>query len=784
MTFRTHLLLALFLIAGLALQAQVTVDNTLTAQELVEDYLIGEGIEVENITINGQPGSTVNNQAGLYAGSSDVVDFDEGIVMATGNATTVVTGGFGDPPTNPLQNDPDLMVLSGQDMNDVIIIEFDFLSTSDSIKFNYVFASNEYPGYTCSNFNDVFGFFLSGGAINGPFTNNAINIALIPGSNTPVGINTVNSGVSTGGADSTCAEANPNWIEDSQYFVDNTGEPADDVQFPGMTQTFTALADVDCGEWYHIKLAIGDASDGALDSGVFLEAGSFSAVGSVFLQFNPTIDGAAVINPEYDSVLVAGCSELELQLIRPEGLYVDSIFVDFSGSAELDEDYELGENDTLFFFADGIDTLEFSIITLWDGVYGENEELIVTLFYQNGCGDLDSVSDTIPIVDPYALESYTQDVIITCPAEGVEVTAQGLEGIDPYLYDWGNYGFGQEVTVDVPPDSAYYYVNISDACAFEIITDSVLVVNKIPPPLEASIAPFEQPECTNQPMYFEALSQGGNGAHTYSWIDGRNEGHGHDTLIIVANINQTIFFNPEPTNYTAMLPLILTVTDTCGTTVKDTVVINYPYFDPVTVNYSPLTDNCPEDPVELSAVTSGGAGNTDFTWAITAEAGDATFADGHGAQAQTTYIIPAPGMNEITVIARDKCNRAGYDYQITDPNNPAGLRFGGMAMHTDSVRIIKLDKVMNVITPNQDNMNDYFVVEGIDYFDESLFQVHDRWGTVVFESDNYNSGSSLIRSADAFDGQDLDTGTYFYVINVDHGECVTSGTLEILRKNN
>ncbi len=115
---------------------------------------------------------TVNAAAGIYTGPSDVVSFDLGVAMATGNVVDIVTGEFGGGGTlNPISNDPDLMAISGQDqilddegnvvgsINDAVIIEFDFLSTSDSIKFNYVFASNEYPSFTCETYNDAFGFF-------------------------------------------------------------------------------------------------------------------------------------------------------------------------------------------------------------------------------------------------------------------------------------------------------------------------------------------------------------------------------------------------------------------------------------------------------------------------------------------------------------------------------------------------------------------------------------------------------------------------------------------------
>src|SRR5690554_5237848 len=235
--------------------------------------------------------------------------------MVTGNAQTAV-GGKESPLTNPIMSDLDLMVLADQNINDAIIIEFDFLASLDSIKFNYVFASKEYPSFTCSQFNDVFGFFLSGPGIDGPFTNNAKNIALIPGTEIPVAINTVNSGSPTGGPASNCFNANPDWIEHSQYFVSNPSNPADDIQYPGMTQTFTATSEVQCGEWYHIKLAIGDAVDTGWNSAVFLEAGSFTGFGDVFLSLVPKIDDEVLTNPPFDDVLVAGCSEAYIELTR------------------------------------------------------------------------------------------------------------------------------------------------------------------------------------------------------------------------------------------------------------------------------------------------------------------------------------------------------------------------------------------------------------------------------------------------------------------------------------
>src|SRR5690606_15969665 len=113
----------------------------------------------------------------------------------SGHAFDVQDPGFFGPLPNPnIQTDSDLQAISGMNIHNAAILEFDFVPNGDSLVFRYVFASDEYPSFTCSNYNDAFGFFISGPGITGPFTNNAINIALIPGTNTPVAVNTVNSG--------------------------------------------------------------------------------------------------------------------------------------------------------------------------------------------------------------------------------------------------------------------------------------------------------------------------------------------------------------------------------------------------------------------------------------------------------------------------------------------------------------------------------------------------------------------------------------------------------------
>ncbi len=757
-------------------QAQIVIDNSFTAEDLVNDFLLGEGVNATNITFNGMPGNTVSVQHGLLSGTSNILSFDSAIVMGTADVEEFATGMIN--ASGDFVNDPDLVEIAGQDINNAAIIEFDFVASSDSVKFNYVFASTEYPGFTCSNYNDAFGFFLSGPGIAGRFTNSAINIALIPGTDTPVAINTVNSGMASGGNASPCEQANPNWIEDSQYFFDNTAQPAGDIQFPGMTVTLSALADVECGGEYHIKLAIGNASDQGLQSGVFLEAGSFAAFGEVFVNLSPTIVGATVVNPDYADVLVAGCSSTRVELVRPGGLTVQDITVTIGGSAIEGTgpggDYIFTE-DPIFNFPEGVDTIVFAIETVWDMIPDENEEIIISITYLDGCNDTITSSASLQFVDPYTLLSATDDVVVSCPADSTVIMAEGVDGIEPYIYDWGNLGMGGGVLAPVPADSAYYVVEVTDICDFEIKLDSVLVVNNIPEPLTASINPFVQPECANQPVDLAATVENGNGPpYFFTWSDDVNTAYPGNDAVVVQNINPVIDFHRES------LGVYMTVFDSCGTTLSDSVMINYPFFDPLTATFPQLTDNCPDQPVELRSFIQGGAGDEEILWGLE---GGASFAMGSNGSTPSTFVVPAGGVNNFGLYVTDKCRRAGWDsFSITEGSSELDL--AGDAFYEDSLNVILLDRIMNVITPNGDNRNDFFIIDGVEAFDDARLEVYDRWGKLIFETDDYDAGKPTPKPDNAFDADGFEDGTYFYIINVDSGECVESGYLEVLGSNN
>ena len=277
-------LLIILLFIGVNSFSQITIDLSPpydSPVHLIDNVLLGGGVTASNHNYQGD-----SIQIGFFDATNTSLGINSGIVMATGEVSALdptFTSAFPFLPNTV--TDPDLLNVANSvppllpsphtnsftvsSINDVAILEFDFIPTSDSLSFNYVFGSEEYFAFENSQYNDVFGFFLSGPGISGPYSspsyhpNGSINLAIVPGSNPPLPI--------------TISSVNSVTPINSQYFVDNQGGLDTIASADGYTTVLTANAAVQCGETYHIRLAIADGSDQGLSSFVWLEAGSFSS---------------------------------------------------------------------------------------------------------------------------------------------------------------------------------------------------------------------------------------------------------------------------------------------------------------------------------------------------------------------------------------------------------------------------------------------------------------------------------------------------------------------------
>lgn len=267
--------LCLLILFGYSVRAQLTVSNVETPAQLVQNVLIGEGVTPTNITYNGMPANTIRPEVAHFVTNFNPTNLGigEGMIMSTGRAnaapgpntlgstTTTIAGG--------LEGDPDLDILTTNSVENVTIIEFDFVATGLELNFDFVFASEEYPEWVYNGFNDVFGFFLSGPGIMGPFSNNAKNLAVVPSTTVPISINTINNNTNnTGGAGALNPLLYNNNTTIGQNPYTGTGPT---VMFDGFTDVLRATSALICGETYHIKLAISNAGDTSYDSAVFLK---------------------------------------------------------------------------------------------------------------------------------------------------------------------------------------------------------------------------------------------------------------------------------------------------------------------------------------------------------------------------------------------------------------------------------------------------------------------------------------------------------------------------------
>ncbi|MEY2972166.1 MAG: hypothetical protein RL738_1007, partial [Bacteroidota bacterium] len=337
------LALLIALLLGFSVQAQNIVVNSTAPRNnpmwLVQNVLVGPNLFVYSpLNQFGLPISQPNSvQLGKFTCTNPAFGLDSGIVMVTTDAIDVVPGQSGNFTTYPTQtpsanlgNVLNAIGSTSSNQYDRASIQFNFLANGDSVKFDYIFGSKEYTSYTCSNFNDVFGFFLIGPGINGaPMYNpngslriDTVNLAVIPGTTVPVAVNTINQGFPSGGNPaSNCLNANPNYVAHSSYYNANTGGGSI-VNLEGFTDVFTAKAGVKCGVPYTIKLMISDVSDGALNSAVFLGARSF-LVPTISLA--PTTNTGASFT---DSVMVEGCARSYL-LFQRQGATSDTLTAQF-----------------------------------------------------------------------------------------------------------------------------------------------------------------------------------------------------------------------------------------------------------------------------------------------------------------------------------------------------------------------------------------------------------------------------------------------------------------------
>jgi hypothetical protein len=251
--------------AGLSLTAKAWLNDWSWSKDITVNALNGDfpypgspwdfpkGCKSDQGTPASLLGSGVSQVSDGTTGSTDQWGHVDGFVP--GQKTWVLsTGKVADAVGTPdqfastdigLPGDADLTALAGYPTHDAASYQVTVVPKNSTLHVRYVFASEEYPQFVGSQYNDVMAVYVDGK-----------NCAFVPGASEPVSVNTIN------------------YKTNSQYFVDNTaGANGYHTAMNGLTVPLTCSVPVTPGQAVTVRVAVADTSDGVYDSAIALVDG-------------------------------------------------------------------------------------------------------------------------------------------------------------------------------------------------------------------------------------------------------------------------------------------------------------------------------------------------------------------------------------------------------------------------------------------------------------------------------------------------------------------------------
>ncbi|MBR9919401.1 MAG: T9SS type B sorting domain-containing protein [Bacteroidetes bacterium] len=574
----------------------VSLDSDITETDII-DAVSTPFTTVSNVVINCPEGSY-----GTFESDNSDIGLDKGIVLISGdnvgnidNPANFFSSGF-----NGGGEDPDLTYLSnldgnGQPSQDACIIEMDVFAATDELSFEYVFGSEEYPGFINSSFNDIFALLISGpGIVGDPNIGNQANLAVLPAPGTgPVSVVNVNQ--------------EDNW----EFYRSNLNST--NVVYGGLTgdylgvkQSLTAISAVEPCNTYHLKFAIADRGDTAYDSGVFV---------SELKGGTPDLGVNYQNGIEY---LVEECldtpDEIVLSLSSPQDEPVTYDIV-VMGTATPGVDYTLNLPAQIT-FNPGETEFTFPIEALADGIPEGVETIEITLQNDFGCGTVNLVELTILIYDELEVEIFAgEDTAYVCDGNSIEMNVEGAVS-----YFWTPTNIFDPATGSNPiatptDDIMVYVVGQLGVCT---AIDSVYL--DVVAPTISIQALTETDICVGDTVQLLAINNVGDS--NIEWTP--------STGIVDPNANPVTIIPTDNTTYTVNVEL-----EGCGAT--DSYTVNVDYLEPAVTNFSDTTI-CENYSVTLGQPEISGSGTT-YQWSpadfldfddipnavATPEAGDYTY---------------------------------------------------------------------------------------------------------------------------------------------------------------
>lgn len=750
----------------------ITVNPNVSPLDLVQNILINSScIDTQSINATGNPTPNQQSYGSFTAGGN--FPFASGLVLSTSPSKNA-EGPYVAADSKGIQvqswnGDSDLnKILNIETSTQATVLEFDFTALTNSISFNYVFASNEYQSnYPCI-YSDGFAFLIKEAGSSDEYK----NLAVLPNSTTAVSAITVHPKIDTFTSGGNIIEGCD--AQNEKYFggYNSSSSP---INYAGQTVVMNAYTDVIPNKKYHLKLVVADDVTRQYNSAVFIEGGSFitkinfgedrtaannnpvcfkenfvldtklSAADYTFKWFikdesNNYVHLSGAITPTY-TVITPGTYKVEALLNSTNCISTGEITVEFAP--------EIGSTNTsLLQCDDDTDGVSIFNLTKVANIVKNNSLQITNQGYYETLKD--ARNKTNPILNPNSYSNKTPNQIVyariensfgcyetpqitlnistnVIPDQSPIATCDGDE-IQDGLYQ---FDLSSEVTPQILEGSPSglilnYYSTANDALTETNVLPNIFK-NTIP---------------NSQTIYARAV----NGSDCYDIVPIELIVHTFDppnfedeapylckgdqiTLSIDLGFKSYLWSNGDTTNSITIdtagdYTVIVTDSNDCQKTKTFKVILS----EPALITGADVKDFSGTDNTVTIQYT--GVGNYEFSL------------DGSVFQDDPTFRQVNPGI--YNAVARDK--------------NGCGLSSSFLLYVLDYPRFF---------TPNGDGFNDLWTIKNIDEMPDYTISIFDRYGKLLKKMTQNNSGWDGF-----FNGQQLPSDDYWFTLLFVNGKTV------------
>jgi len=257
-----------------AIATELNINQNASAVQMANE-IFGDGVTVTDATYFGD-----NRSSGIYSGadttSPGVAPSDNGVIFSTGlvsnftqssGSTNTNTSGSTSTNTGGVNNNSLFNSLAGTSTYDASYLEVEFTSTGDFITVDFVIASEEYPEWVNSQYNDVVGVWVNG-----------VQVEVTIG-------------------DGTASIGNVNGSDTANLYISNTADQFN-TEMDGFTITLSFTAPVSTTGTNTIIIGVADVADSSYDTALLVAGDSVqSAILAIDDEINIGLNSDKTFDP-------------------------------------------------------------------------------------------------------------------------------------------------------------------------------------------------------------------------------------------------------------------------------------------------------------------------------------------------------------------------------------------------------------------------------------------------------------------------------------------------------